>query len=181
MMQQINSTIYRGFVNKDLRVTYHYKFESTGQFQTITQRENGSITILPSFGISISEGFEKSRLFIPGNKYYPFSSLLRKSIKKISDNLYDIFPNVNRIEFEIDSRVLERFQTEQAMSTNNMTIIPEVWVDNTNSCYPAIKVNTLNGSISIPLEDAISISEMMNSFDPMTYGLSVLRLLGKLE
>jgi len=180
-MQRVNSVIYKGFVNKELRLTYHYNFEPTGQFQTITQRDNGNITIRPSFGVSISEGFSKPQLFIPANKYYPFASLLKKSVKKISENLYDIFPNVNKIEFEIDSRGMERFQTEQALTTNNMTIIPEVWVDETNSCYPAIKINTIGGHVSIPLEDAISISEMMNSFDPMTYGLSILRVLGKIE
>lgn len=180
-MQQINTTLYKGFVNKNLRVTYHYNFESSGQYQTITQKENGSINILPSFGISISEGFEKPRLFIPANKYYPFSSLLKKSIKKISENLYDIFPNINKIEFEVDSRVMERFQTEQAMATSGITMVPEVWVDETNSCYPGIRMNTLSGYVTIPLEDSIAISEMFCSLEPMTYGLSLLRILGKID
>lgn len=178
---RIDTTLYKGFVNKDLRVSYLYNFEQSGQFQTIVQKDNGNVTIRPAFGISISEGFGKCHMFIPSNKYYSFASLLKKSVKLISDNLYDIFPNINRIEFEIDSRVMERFQTEQALTTNGMTMVPAVWIDSTNSCYPGIKVNTTNGYITIPLEDAIPISKMLNSFEPHSFGLSILRIIGKID
>lgn len=178
---RIDSTLFKGFVNKDLRVVYSYNFEPTGQFQTIIQKDNGNVVIRPSFGISISEGFDKSRLFIPANKYYPFVSLLRKTIKLISDNLFEIFPNINNIEFEIDSRVLERFQTEQAMATSGMTMVPTVWVDQTSACFPGIKVTSMNGSVDIPLEDAIPISEMLKSFEPNIFGLSILRIIGKID
>ena len=155
---RIDSPLYRGNINKNLRVTYNYNFEPSGQYQTIVQRDNGNVIINPSFSITISEGYEKDRLFIPANKYYPFVTLLRKSVKLISDNLYEIFPNIHSSEFEVDSRVLERFQTEQAMTTCGMTMIPSVWVDESGSCYPAIRINTIKcGTIVMPLELTHSI------------------------
>lgn len=178
---RIDSLLYKGFVNKDLRVSYVYNFEASGKFQTVIQKQNGDISIYPSFGISISEGYDKGRLYLPANRYYPFTSLLKKSIKIISDNLYEIFPNINKIEFEVDSRVLERFQTEQAVNTNGMTMVPSVWVDSTSTCYPGIRISTNNCTITIPLEDAIPISKMLSSFEPHSYGISMLRILGKIE
>lgn len=176
----VNATLYSGFINKSLRVGFHYKFEPSGEYQTVSQK-NGNISIRPSFGISISEGFEKPNIFIPSNKYYPLSSLLKKSLRKISDNLYEIFPDINKIEFEIDSKTLERFQTEKAMSTADMTIYPAVWVDETSSCYPAIRITTTKGNVVVPLEDAMAISEMFKAFEPMSYGLSILRIIGKVD
>lgn len=179
---RIDSILYRGFINKDLRVSYVYNYESAGQYPTIVQRGNGNLAINPSFGISISEGFDRQRIYIPANRYYPFAALLRKSVNLISDNLYDIFPNVNRMEFEVDSRVLERFKTEQALTTHGMTIVPEVWVDSTSTCYPGIRINTQkSGTVSIPFEDAIPIADMLNSFEPHSFGLSLLRILGKID
>ena len=120
-------------------------------------------------------------MFIPAYKYFQFVLLLKKTIKKISANLYDIFPNINSSEFEVDSRVLERFQTEQAMASGGMTMVPCVWVDQASQCYPSIRVTSLNGNVVIPLEDAMSISQMLQTFDPHQFGLSVLRILGKIE
>lgn len=178
---RVDSILYRGFVNKDLRVTYVYKFESDGKFPTIVQRDNGNVVIYPSYGLSISEGFEKSQIYIGMNKYYSFASLLNKCVKLISDNLYDIFPNINKIEFEIDSRMMERFQTEQALSTNGLTMFPAVWTDGSGTCFPGIQINMINGSITIPLEDAISIGTMLQTFEPNHFGLSILRILGKID
>lgn len=181
---RIDTPILRGTqdsVNKNLLVSYVYTFEESGQFQTVKERPNGSITINPSFGISISEGFDKPRIFIPGNKYYSLVTLLDKTINLVSENLYEIFPNVSKIEFEIDSRVLERFQTEKALTTAGMTAVPAVWSDDTNCCYPAIKVMMTTGSVMIPLEDAIPMTEMFKNFDPINYSISMLRFLGKME
>ena len=99
----------------------------------------------------------------------------------ISDNLYEIFPDVNKLEFEADSRVLERFQTEKALSVLGMTAIPTVWVDETSLCYPGIRINTKNGFVSIPLEDAIPIMEMFKRFDPICYAINMLKFFGKWE
>ena len=84
---RINYKLFRGSINRNLIVNYAYHFEPTGDFQTVTQRENGSVSILPSFGISISEGFDKDRVYISANQYYIFSSLLKKTVKLISEIL----------------------------------------------------------------------------------------------
>ena len=178
---RIDSVLYRGFVDKDLRVTYIYNFESYGKFPTIIQKDNGNVVIYPAYALSISEGFDKPHVYIPTNKYHSFVSLLEKCIKLVSDNLYDIFPNVNKIEFETDSRVLERFQTEQALSTNGITMIPAVWTDGSGSCFPGIQINMMNGSITIPFEDVISIGQMLKTFEPNQFGLSILRIIGKID
>lgn len=183
-MMRIDTPLFKGThesVNKNLLVSYIYMFEPTGQYQTVKERSNGNITINPSFGISISEGYDKPYIFIPASKYYSFITLLDKTITIISENLYEIFPNINKIEFEIDSRVLERFQTEKAMTTAGMTAIPAVWIDETNACYPGIRINTMNGSVVIPFEDAIPINEMFKHFDPMLYSINMLRFFGKIE
>lgn len=181
---RVDTPLFRGTqdsVNKNLLVSYVYTFEQGGKFDTVRQRANGNMTINPSFGISISEGFDKPHIFIPGVKYYQFTTLLEKTVNAISENLYEIFPNVNRIEFEIDSRVLERFQTEKAMTTAGMTAVPAVWVDETSSCYPGIRINTKNGYVIIPLEDAIPLKEMLKGFDPIVYSINMLRFFGKME
>jgi len=175
-------TMYKGNTNTELRVTYSYNYEQSGQFQTVRMKSNGSVAILPSFGISISEGYERPYIFITSNKYYPFIALLSQSLKLISDNLYEIFPNINGIEFEVDSRVMERFQTEKAMSTAGMTAMPVVWTDSNSVCYPAIRITSLkNGSITIPLEDAKPIEMMLKGFNPFNYGISLLNLFDKLN
>lgn len=181
---RVDTPLFRGTqesVNKNLLVSYVYMFEPTGQFQTVKERSNGNITINPSFGISISEGFDKPRIFIPGSKYHAFLTLLTKVTTLVSENLYEIFPNINKIEFEIDSRVLERFQTEKALTTAGMTAIPAVWVDETSSCYPGIRINTSNGYVTIPFEDAIPMCEMFKSFDPIVYSINMLRFFGRME
>jgi hypothetical protein len=73
-----------------------YTFEQDGKYQTVLQKDNGNISIMPAFSISISEGFEKSRMFLPSSKYFQFVLLLKKTVNVISDNLYDIFPNINK-------------------------------------------------------------------------------------
>lgn len=179
---RIDSTLFRGFVDKNLRVTYSYKFESTGTFQTIMQK-NETTYISPSFSIMIGGKFGEPYLFIPSSKYYYFIGMLDKTIKLISDNLYDLFPDIGKIEFEVDQRILERFQTEKAMSTGGITMMPSVWVNPTDGTFPGIKIETdiKNQSLIIPFEDAIPISRMFQTFDPHLCGLSMLRILGKID
>lgn len=180
---KIDSTLFRGIIDKDLKVILNYQFEEGGQFQTILKHTNGKIYINPSYALSITEGFGKPNIFIPGNRYYQFLSLLNNTIKAISENLYQLFPNIGKVEFDIDSRTLERFQTEKALSTAGMTMMPAVWVDTTSSSYPGIRISTNinNSSICIPFEDAIPINKMLDTFDPNAYSLSMLRILGKVD
>jgi hypothetical protein len=162
-------------------VTYIYSFNTDEKYPTVKQKRNGGYSIDPSFSISISEGFDKPRIFIPGNKYFAFISLFRKALQLIKENLFTIFPNVNKFEFETDSRVLDRFQNEKALSTAGMTAIPAVWSNEQNECFPGIKISSMNGSVIIPLEDAIPLVEMLKHFDPIVYSISMLRFFGKIE
>lgn len=178
-----DTQIYRGSVesiNRDLSVIYTYDFNTTGDFPTIKTKQNGKQIIFPSFSISISEGFDKNRIYLPSNKYYVFTSLLGKAIKLVSENLFEIFPNISKTEFEADERVLERFQTEKALSVAGMTAMPATWVNAQNECFPAIKIESRHGCVTIPLEDAIPLEAMLSGFDPIVYSLTMLHFFGKL-
>ena len=184
-MPTVDTYIYKASkdsINPNLSVAFNYKFEPSGPFQTIKEnsRKTGYI-INPSYAISVSEGKDRSRIFIPGNKYYSFTSLVDKAIKLISENLFTIFPNINKLEFEIDSRALERFQTEKAMATAGMTAVPAVWGNEVNECYPGIKISSLHGTVTIPLEDAIPMVETLKHFDPIVYCINSLWFFGKIE
>lgn len=169
-----NYKLYRGTINPNLSVIYSYKYDRDGQFKTITRRESGSISIMPSFGINITNGFDKDYVFISSNQYYIFATLLKKTVDLISEHLYEIFPNAGRSEFEIDNKTLERFQLEKAMSNDGITMMPVVYVDDTNQCFPGIMISTLkNGSIRIALQDAIPMSQMFNSFDPHNFSIAM--------
>lgn len=179
-----DTQLYKGSkesVNPSLLVSYLYDFQMDGNFPTIKEKRSGGYSISPSFGISISEGFDKPRIFIPGIRYYAFSTLFERAIKLVSENLFTLFPNVNKIEFEIDSRALERFQTEKALATAGMSAYPAVWCNEMNECYPGIRINNKQGSVTIPMEDAIPLSEMFKRFDPILYSINMLRFFGKID
>lgn len=183
MTNRINYKLFRGTIDKKLSVLYNYAFEQGGDFPTVYQREGSpSVTISPSYGINITHGYDQDHVYIPSNQYYVFASLLETAVKLISDHLYELFPNVGRSEFEIDTKSLERFQTEKAIANAGITMIPAVYVDDTNQCYPGIQINTLKlGNIRIPLQDAIPLSKMLNAFDPNVMSISMLRIFGKIE
>lgn len=177
--------IYRGSkngsVNPDLLVTYHYQFESNpDNFPTVRLKRNGGLIINPSFSMSVSEGFDKNRIFLPGNQYYSFVSLIDKAIVKIQENLFTLFPNITSTEFEVDSRALEIFQTEKAFTTAGMTAVPAVWTNGASECFPGVKITSKNGLVTIPLEDAIPMVEMLKHFDPIVYSVSMLEFFGEM-
>ena len=180
---RFNYKLFRGSTDKNLIVTYVYRFEPTGEFATVQERPNGTVSIYPSFGISLSDGFERDSVYITSNQYFSFVSLLEKSVKLISDHLYEIFPNVDRAEFEIDTKTLDRFQTEKAIANDGITMVPAVWVNrDTNECHPGLCIKTLKfGSICIPLQDAIPIASMFSTFDPHLFAISMLRVCGRIE
>ena len=106
---------------------------------------------------------------------------MSKAIKLVSENLFEIFPNISKTEFEADERVLERFQTEKALSVAGMTAMPATWVNAQSECFPAIKIESKHGCVTIPLEDAIPLEAMLNGFDPIVYSLTMLHFFGKLD
>ncbi len=180
---KINYSLFRGSVNKNLSILYVYRFEPAGDFATVKERPNGSVAIYPAFGISVSNGYDRDSVYITSSQYFAFTSLLEKSVKLISEHLYELFPNVDRAEFEIDGKMLDRFQTEKAVSSDGITMIPAVWVNSeTNQCHPGLKIETLKyGSICIPLQDAIPAAKMFETFDPHLFGVSMLRVCGRIQ
>lgn len=74
----ISSTLYYGIINKELKVDYLLTYYQSGQYQTVRQRDNGGYIIRPSFGLSINEGYEKNKIFIPANRYYHLLILLKR-------------------------------------------------------------------------------------------------------
>lgn len=183
-MPNYDTTIFRGSkdsCNKDLRVVYLYSYSAElEQFPTAKEKTNGNgFNIDPSYAISISEGFEKGRIFIPGNKYFAFITLFDKAVDLISENLYTLYPNINKVDFEIDSKALERFQTEKALAVAGITAVPSIWCDEMGKPYPSVKLNSTLGIVNIPLEDAIQIREMFKRFDPICYSASMLQFFAK--
>lgn len=180
---RVNYKLFRGSIDKRLSVLYVYTYEPDGDFRTVYQREGStSVTILPSFGISISHGYNQDGVYVTSNQYFTFVTLLSKIVPLIQEHLYELFPNAGKSEFEINSKAFERFQTEKAIASDGITMIPSVYVDDTNQCYPGIQINTLKlGSIRIPLQDAIPMNKMFSTFDPHAMSISMLRIMGKIE
>ena len=169
-----------GSVNSSMYISYVYMFEDDpDNFPTVKVKRGGGLIIQPSFGIVISEGYEKNRIFIPGMRYYTFVTLIDKALTAIQENLFKLFPNVMSTEFEVDSRALEIFQTEKALTTAGMTAVPAVWTNATSECFPGIKISYKENFVTIPLEDAIPIVEMFKRFDPIVYSVAMLELFGK--
>lgn len=178
---RLNHLLMVGSVDPLLRVTYTYDFQSDGRFSTVIQPKADFVSIYPSFALRISRSFEDG-IFIPGKKYFPFVTLLEGTTALISKHLYEIFPNVDKTDFETDPKAIERFRTEKALYTNGMTIVPTVWVNNTNECFPGLKISGTNmNTFSFPLEDALPMVKMFNVFDPYNMGMSMLRMIGKIE
>ena len=175
---KIDHLLTVGSVDKDLRVTYLYEYRD-GEFKTIHEY-NGKWFIEPNYAIKISRSYDDS-IFVPRVRYFHFVSLLEKSVKLISENLYNLFPDVDRVEFEIDQLELKRFQTEKAMSISGMKMTPCVWVNKTNECFAGIHYEDPRTSFKFPLEDAIAFVRMFSTFDPNLFGLAILRILGKIE
>jgi hypothetical protein len=184
-MVNYDTQLYRGTkegsINPELLISYIYRWEDNpDDFPTLRLRKNGGLSINPSFSISISEGFDKPRIFLPGVKYYAFVSLLDKAVTNIQENLFKLFPNISSTEFEVDSRALEIFQTEKAFTTAGMTAVPAVWTNATSECFPGVKITSKNGYVTIPLEDAIPIVLMLKNFDPIVYSISMLEFFGEM-
>lgn len=178
-MDKINHTLYRCQVNPRLKISYLYKKIVRERYGTINVYKD-TIYINPSFMLSIDEGVNSSnRVSILSSNYYSFVMLFHKSLKQIQKYIHDLFPGINKTEFEVDRLALQRFMTEKAMSSAGYTIIPSVWVNDTNESYPALDINSLNhGICRIPIEDALAIDQMFSTFDPNTFGFLMLGMLG---
>lgn len=182
MKQRVDIPIYKGMnINKDLLVTFHVTLDTSGQFATVARKTN-SFVFHQAFSLSISEGYQKPRIFCPANQWQCLVSLLRKSIKLIQDNIYSIFPSLGNINWDdVDKKGLERFQTEKSMYLNGFTIIPIIYYASDCNYYPGINITTKNNeSVQIPLEDAILISEILDSIEPNALSISYLKIIDRL-
>lgn len=179
-----DTIIYRSAktaVNPDFSIIYQYNFDQYGDYQTVKRKKNGGYIINPSFAIVLSEGFDRNRIFIPSSTYYSFISLLDRSVKQITENLFTLFPDINKIEFEIDTKALQIYQSEKALMTSGMESMPCTWVNKFNETFAAVKIASKNGCITIPIEDCIPVIEMFKSFDPLGYSISMLKFFGKFD
>lgn len=176
-------TLYRGTVDKNLRASYIYRYEDSGEYVTVKENpENGTISIAPSFGISISRGYGKDQIYISSNQYYTFATLLKQSVDLIRQHLYELFPEADAAEFEIDPKTMERFQTEKAMAIDGITVVPDVFVDEVSQCYPGLRITSVkSGFIRLALKDAISVAEALVATNPHMMSLGMLRLVGRFE
>lgn len=180
----ITHVLYKGNVNRELTVEYVYNFISNHPTlkPTISSSGDGYLNIQSYYGIRIQEKYGKdNKMWITSKQYWTMISLLKKAVTLMTDNLYKLYPNIGSASFQVDQIALERFQSEKSLYSNNITIQPSIWFDQTDQPYPAIEINTIGSTIKIPFEDALGIIEMFQCFDPNSFGINLLRLLGKIE
>lgn len=173
-------TVFRGNRNKLVRIVYRFKYETSGQFKTVTQRKgsNGDTfyNIIPSYSVQIFDS-EKNNIYVPSSTYFQLVALIEKGCNLITSHLSELYPNINKIEFEIDHRTLERFQTEEALLSGDITVMPDTYVDSTNSTYPSMRISNKAGAVNIPLEDIKAMVYALRGFDPIGCGLTLLNIL----
>lgn len=181
---KIEHILYHSDIEKTFRCSILFDFvtEESERYKSYSQNpETGKVTIYPYHNLIMSRSYE-DRIFIPTRRYSQFIILLERSIKLISEHLYELYPNVTKNEFEIDHKTLEIFQTERALSIAGMTMIPDIFVNEVSETFPAVHISMSNGStFKLTLNDAMGISKILNIVDPYNLGLSLLRTCGKIQ
>lgn len=173
---RIDCLMMRGINDTSLRIYYSAEFDLQGQYQNIRAMGDNRFKIYPSFSIKFSKGADGGYMWLKQTQYIPFVTLLEKSIKLISDNLYEIFPDVNKTEFEADTKMLAVYQTEKALSMCGLTLAPCVWVNETEECFPGIQIYSQNaGFFKMSMEDAIVLSKLLSVFDPINMYMSLIQ------
>lgn len=169
--------IYKGFICKKLKVEFVYSFENNpeSKYKTYSQGKNWG-SIQHSYALVIRTEFDsKTGLFITDKQFGAFRTLLKNSIKLISEHLYELFPKLGSTEFEISDKALERFITEKAQSSMNITIIPSVYVNQSQDTFPGIHIDDgRGGTVIIPLEDAIAMYDTLKSLDVINLSMNIL-------
>lgn len=183
MGRTFESVLYKGIVDKSLRISYIFELQLGGKFPTIEETNSGSIITYPAYMLKIGSTNSNLRIVIGSLKYFTFVVLFEKTLKLIQENLFELFPNVGKLEFDMDDSILERFQKEKALNSADITMIPAIYTDGTGVCSPGLRISIDNKGkyITIPIEDAIAIDRMFKTFDPNTYGLNILSQLVKIE
>lgn len=178
MKRSVKISLYKGMdINKDLQVTMNIVYDYNSQFPTI-KAIGENLYFNRAYALSISEGYEKARIFMTNNEWAPFVSILRKSIRLIQENFHSIFPSQGKFNRDdLDTKELERFQTEKCLYLNGISIIPIVYTTEYDT-FPGILIrNKRNESVRIPFEDAIIISEILDKIEPNVLSIEYLKIL----
>ena len=181
---KIYERLYRGNIDKRLDVTFAYDMtnDPDDKFKSVFVKPNSYISYTPNFALSIkiidknNPGMYQS-LFIPQKHFYAFRKLLVNTLKSISEDLYKLYPGIGSPEFNISEIELEQFKQSKLESSMGMAMIPGIWDGpNGEQTQPGIIITSDTASsqpINIPLEDAISISELLSTFDPNAVSLQL--------
>lgn len=172
--------LYKGFICKNLVCQFNCSYEPDpeSKIKTFAYGQGwGSIRI--SYALCIKAGYkDRSGIFITDKQFGSFRVLLKNSIKLISENLYDLFPNIGSPEFEISTKALERFKMEKVQSSMNITIVPTVYVSTTQETFPGLCIDDGRGGTAVlPLEDAVSMHETLKSLDPINLSMNIIQML----
>lgn len=170
----LDCLLFRGVTDPELRVTFFADYNPDGKFASIVAHPD-RYKVYPSFCIKVSRSFEQY-IFIKSTRYFSFVSALKRSVKLISDNIYDLFPDMDKTEFEVDSRLMSIYQTEKAVASGGFVLSPCKWVNQTEECFPGVKIySTDTGEFKIPFEDAVLMVEMLSSFDPINMYMNMIQ------
>ena len=181
---KIYERLYRGNIDKRLDVTFVYDMtnDPDDKFKSVFVKPNSYISYTPNFALSIKV-IDKNNpamyqsLFIPQKHFYAFRKLLVNTLKSISEDLYKLYPGIGSPEFNISEIELEQFKQSKLESSMGMAMIPGIWDGpNGEQTQPGIIITSDTASsqpINIPLEDAISISELLSTFDPNAVSLQL--------
>ena len=175
---RLSYSLYRGTVNKALRVSFVYKYDGDGvEYPTVKTTANGTKSVNSiGWSVSISEGFERNRIFIPGGKYWLFVNILHRTVDEIRKHMDELYPNMNEDEFQVNEKALEIYRQEKCLRAGGMCIEPDKWVDESGKCYVGLKLIGEYGECIVPMVDAIGMDCMMTTFDPNTFGLIVMNM-----
>ena len=180
MKKSIAIQLYKGMeVNKNLGMKMNVYYEdSVEQFPTIIEKNN-TYYIRPSFLLVISEGYQRPMVTIGATSWFQFVALYNKSIKLIQDNLYNLFPNVEKMSWDdIDTKELERFQTEKCMYINGYSIVPIAYPTDFQEYVPGILITAKdNKTVRIPFEDAIIIGDILDKMNPIQLSIECIQMI----
>lgn len=181
MGRRISYTLMYGNINKDLRVDMIYTFDDDAESKYKTLKfnpEKNSTYIRPSYALSITEGFDKPRMFIPGSQISLVEDVISKTVKAVSEHLFELFPDIGKKnDYDINISALEKFTIENAVDIGGYTAIPCTYATPESECKPAIRLNSPRGeSVRLPLTDAIVISKKLEKTDLDTLSLLLLNV-----
>lgn len=180
MKSRINYTLVYGSINTDLRVDFSYVYDTDpeNKYKSIREYpEHNSTYIRGNYSITISEGFGKARLFIPGGHMTCVLDILTRTIKAVGEHYKELYPHANLPEYDIDKTALDKFNREHTVLVNGYTAVPCIYANSNNECNPALRISSKRETVVVPLTDAIIIAKKLDVFDADTFGMMLLNML----